>query len=202
MLDLKKIAVTGGLSSGKSSVCRFFKEHGAYVISADEIVHYLLSPTTELGKKVVSLLGEDIITQGQINRAKVADKIFHDAELLKKTENLLHPAVREEILSAYRKVSEAESTSLFIAEIPLLYEAGMDKDFDYVISVVADREKSIERFQLSTTYGPEEFQKRMTRQLEPEKKAARADIVIHNNGSLAELKQTVIDIFQKLNPTI
>ena len=69
MLKLKKIAVTGGLAAGKTTVCQIFKELGAYVVSADEIVHQLLSPDTAVGQQVVSLLGSDIVS-GQIIRSE------------------------------------------------------------------------------------------------------------------------------------
>ena len=78
MLRLRKVAVTGGLSCGKSSVCRIFKELGAYVVSADEIVHRLLSTKTNLGQQVISLLGKEIITNGKINRSTIAKKVFND----------------------------------------------------------------------------------------------------------------------------
>ena len=76
MLTLKRVAVTGGLSSGKSSVCFFFKELGAYVVNADDIVHTLLSTDTQLINKVKLLFGENVIVDGKIDRSKVAKIVF------------------------------------------------------------------------------------------------------------------------------
>ena len=119
---LRKIAITGGLSCGKSSVCRIFKELGAYVISADEVVHQLLSPTTNLGRQVISLLGADIVVDKQIDRSKIAKKVFKQPALLQSLENLLHPAVRDEIEKQYQQIANQPSPPLFVVEIPLLFE--------------------------------------------------------------------------------
>lgn len=202
MLTLKKVAVTGGLSSGKSSVCRFFKELGAYVISADEIVHRLLTLETDSGQRVLALLGTEILSDGQIDRSKIAACVFKDANRLNALEEVLHPAVREETLKEYQKALASGTTTLFVAEIPLLFETGGDKTYDYTICVASEPEKSIKNFQDSTGYGKDEYQRRMARQLSPEEKCAKADFVINNNGSLADLKQAVTNIYNQLNPPI
>ena len=199
---MKKIAVTGGLSSGKSSVCRFFKELGAYVVSADEIVHQLLTSESPVGQQVIALLGQDIVANNSIDRTKVGEKVFRDPELLKALETILHPAVRKETLKEYQKACASQTTSLFVAEIPLLFETGGQKGYDYTISIEADSEESIKRFQSSTGYGKHEYQRRMARQLSPEKKCAEADFVIRNNGSLEDLRKAVINIYHQLNPSI
>src|SRR6478672_5591088 len=93
----KKIAVTGGLSSGKSTVCQFFREFGAYVTNADEIVHRLLTPEKSVGQQVINLFSEDILTNGQIDRSKIAEKAFSNPKLLQALEDLVHPIVQHEI---------------------------------------------------------------------------------------------------------
>lgn len=202
MLTLKKVAVTGGLSSGKSSVCRFFKELGAYVINADEIVHQLLTPETPLGQQVVALLGNDIISGGKIDRSKAASKVFNNTKLLKELENLLHPAVREKTQEEYQKALTKGKTSLFVVEIPLLFETGNETEYDATIAVVADKKASMDRFLSSTGYGENEYKRRMGRQLSPEEKSKRADFIIRNNGSLTDLKKAVTNIYHQINPSI
>jgi dephospho-CoA kinase len=93
-METRKIAVTGTLSSGKSTVCQLLKEFGAYVVSADEIVHRLLRVETEIGQKVIDLLGEEILSEGQIDRAKIAKKVFRNPQLLQALEQIIHPQVR------------------------------------------------------------------------------------------------------------
>src|ERR1700733_11999306 len=102
MLGLKRLAVTGGLSCGKTLVCCLFKDLGAYVVSADEIAHRLLSPDTIVGKQVIRLLGSDIVVDNNINRRIVASKVFKDTNLLKSLEQITHPVIRDEIENKYQ----------------------------------------------------------------------------------------------------
>jgi dephospho-CoA kinase len=199
MLKLVKIAVTGGLACGKSSVCRFFKELGAYVISADEIVHQLLSPKTTLGQKVIKLIGSDIVINNQIDRSQIAKKVFNQPQLLKALEELIHPAVREEMENQYQRVKELQLASVFVAEIPLLYETGGERFFDYTVVVMADEGECQKRFEKSTGYGKDEYKKRMERQMSVTEKARRADYVIVNDGTLEEIKNNVLNIYQLVN---
>ncbi len=198
MLKLSKVAVTGGLSCGKSSVCRFFKELGAYVIDADEVVHQLLSSDANLGQQVIKLLGSDIVINYQIDRSKIAQKVFNNPKLLKSLENLLHPAVEAEIKKEYQRVKEQNFAPLFVVEVPLLFEADWDQGFDVCIAVMADRDTCLKRFKESKKGDKNEYDKRMQRQLSPFEKAQRAHYAIQNNGSLSDLKDEVKRLFNQL----
>jgi len=198
MLTLRKVAVTGGLSCGKSSVCRFFKELGSYVVNADEIVHQLLSPNTDIGQQVINLLGSDIVVNGKIERGIIANKVFNNHALLLSLENLLHPAVFNEIEKQYQQAKIEQQASLFIAEIPLLFEVNGQGNFDLIIDVWSDPEACRDRFKASTGYNADEYKKRMSRQLPPEEKAKRADIIINNTGNLQDLRGTVVSVFTQL----
>lgn len=198
MLTLRKVAVTGGLSCGKSSVCRYFKELGAYVVSADEIVHQLLSPNTPIGRHVVDMLGEDIITDHEIDRRAIAKKVFRNPILLRSLEQLIHPAVQQEIEKQYQQVKKQGITPLFIAEIPLLFESADTHGFDATITVWADSKQCKQRFQDTTGYGEEEFNNRMAFQMSPEEKIKRADYVIDNSGSPEKTREAVAALFTKL----
>lgn len=196
MLILRKVAVTGGLSCGKSSVCRFFKELGAYVVSADEIVHQLLSPNTDIGQQVINLLGNDIVINGKIERGIIANKVFNNHALLLSLEKLLHPAVLSEIEKQYQQAKVKQQVPLFIAEIPLLFEADGQGNFDLIIDVWSDPEVCRQRFKATTGYDADEYNKRMSRQLPPEEKAKRADIIINNTGNLQDLHDVVFGLFR------
>ncbi len=200
MLILKKVAVTGGLSCGKSSVCRIFKELGAYVVSADEIVHHLLTPETRPGQQVIELIGSDIVVDHHIDRSKIAQKVFGNPNLLKSLEQILHPAVRNEIDKQYQYALQQGQATLFVVEIPLLFEA-FSEGYSETIAVIAERESCIRRFRQSSGYGREEYEKRMARQFSPEEKARRATYVIPNDGSMEDLRQAVVEINNKLIQT-
>lgn len=191
MLKLKKIAITGGVASGKSSACRFFKELGAYVVSADAIVHDLLKPNTDLGQQVIRQFGPDVIENGQISRKILAEKAFKDAKQLKKLEELLHPAVLRKIEELYAEARNKGSYSSFVVEIPLLFEIEAEKHYDVIVAVLTDDAKAKNRFE-QAGFQKAEYDLRMSRQLKPKEKAAKAHYIIHNNGSLEDLRQEVI----------
>jgi dephospho-CoA kinase len=198
MLRLRKVAVTGGLSCGKSSVCRYFKELGAYVVSADEIVHQLLSPNTSIGQQVISLLGSDVIVDKKIDRHAIARKVFNNPKLLHSLEQLIHPSVEQEIEKQYQQVKKQGAIPLFIAEIPLLFEVANEHNFDAIITVWANEEQCKQRFKNATRYADEEFYTRMTFQVSPEEKIKRADYVIDNSGSIEQMHKNVLALFLKL----
>ncbi len=198
MLKIKKIAVTGGLAAGKTTVCKIFKELGAYVVSADEIVHQLLSPGTAIGQQIAALLGSDIIKGNTFDRKKIAAKVFSAPHLLTALEELLHPAVFEEIERQYVQISHEKKHALFVAEIPLLYEARAENDFDCIVTVMADRELCRQRFMKETHQSAEEFEKRMKRQMEPEQKADRSHFTIENKNTLEQLKTDVNILYSQL----
>lgn len=191
---MRKIAVTGGLASGKTSVCRFLRKLGAYVVSADEIVHKLLTLDSETGSSIVKLFGPEVVIDGQLDRALIAEIAFQSRETLEKLEQIIHPQVGREIDRLYREVSEEQRYSLFVVEVPLLFEAGMEDLFDAVIAVRADPEICRERF------GDEEqYTKRMQRQVSMEEKERRADFVLFNEGSLEELRAATEAIIESLS---
>lgn len=194
MLNLYKVAVTGGLSCGKSTVCQLFQQLGATVISADEIVYRLLSPECSIGQSVIALLGQEIVDKKAINRQKVAEIVFQDPEKLKRLEAILHPEVNKQIAQAYDEANLRKASSLFVAEIPLLFEASMEHDFDAVITVATDLTLAQKRFK-----GPQDaFNIRNAQQMSLDEKIKKSSFTLYNNGSLEELKLNVQTLFNQL----
>ncbi len=197
---MRKIAVTGTLSSGKSTVCQLFKELGAYVVSADEIVHQLLASGTKIGQQVIDIFGDDILTNGQIDRSKIAKKAFRDPVLLQALEKLIHPQVRDQIEKEYQCCNGA-TYPLFVAEIPLLFETNWDVDYPETIAVIATPELCKQRFEKNKNISNEnDYQQRAKRQLSADEKACKATHVIYNNGSLEMLRANVANLFELLTP--
>lgn len=194
MLKLKKIAITGGVASGKSTVCRFFQELGACVVSADAIVHELLSPETSLGQKVLHQFGPEILQEGKISRRILAEKVFENPAQLEALERLLHPAVLQKIDELYQQATRSGKWTSFVVEIPLLYEIQAEDSYDVIVAVLADEKIAKERFRQGG-FQPNEYDRRMSRQLQPSQKAKRAHHILINNGSLEQLRHEV----EKLN---
>lgn len=190
---MKKIAITGGIASGKSSVCQFFKELGAYVVFADAIVHDLLESDRELCQRITEQFGLKIVRGNRLDKKALADLAFENPGLLQKLERLIHPKVFGKIESLYKEVEKTGEYSLFIVEIPLLYETNADFFYDATIAVISDEKEAKKRFQ-KKGFEEEEYTRRMKRHFSPQEKAAKAQHIITNNGSLEDLKKQVLKL--------
>lgn len=198
MLTLKRVAITGGIASGKSTVTEEFQKLGAYVVSADQIVHQLLSSNSELIKQVIALLGNEVLSEGRLDRKKVAKKVFSNRALLRQLEALIHPLVASEIERRWREVEKSQKYSLFVAEVPLLFEAGQDGWYDVTCAVIANESDCKRRFCQQTGFDEEEYERRASRQLTQDEKAKKAKFVIENIGSLDELKSRSTTLYKQL----
>ncbi len=199
MLQLKKIAVTGGLSSGKTTVCRILHECGAFVMDADEVVHHLLSTHSDLHTALIDLLGTDVLAEdGQLHRGKIAEKVFTNQQLLFSLEKLIHPLVKDEICQRYHHVKHTKHYPFFVVEVPLLFESTFDDFFDVIISVIADKQLCQQRFATTTGYDNAEYNRRMEKHLPVQEKASLSHFVITNNAGLSELREATDDVYQKI----
>lgn len=199
MLVFTQVAVTGIPSCGKSSVCHFFEKLGAHVESADAIVHHLLTENSKIGQKVITLLGPEVVENGQLCRRRMAELVFQRRDLLHALEALLHPEVKREIAKHSEKAKKKGRSPLFVVEVPLLFEAGMQDQFDKVITVIADEEACRQRFVAKTGSTKIDFDQRLARQWSQEKKAEMADYVIENNAGLNALELSACQLFKQLS---
>lgn len=197
MLILKKIAVTGGIASGKSTVCKVFQELGAYVVNADDIAHEMLIPSTEVGQRIIQAFGQDILKQGKIDRRALAQLAFQNSESLHQLELILHPPIVRRLEELYKEARKAGTYTSFVVEIPLLYEIKQETFYDKVIAILADEELCRKRF-TEKGFSADEYDRRMRRQLSPKQKSAKADYVIHNNKTLDHLRKEVVRINQSI----
>jgi len=195
---LRKIAITGGISSGKSTVCRLLAEQGAYIVDTDKIVHSLLLSDQEIRKKVISLLGPDVIVNDNLDRKAIAAKVFSHPETLKSLELLLHPTVFHELELQYQNEKNNPKYNLFVAEVPLLYETESSKLFDFIVVVLAEKELCIDRFIEDHKGSRLAFEKRMQRQMAPNQKAAKAHYILVNNDSIEKLKKQVTNLLTNI----
>jgi len=187
MLKLKKVAVTGGIGCGKTTICDILKEAGAYVVNSDEVAHDLLEVDSLLGKKIIKFFGSEIITNGDFDRGKIAERVFNDPNGLHYLESLLHPVMLREIEKRYEQAKKRKFR-LFVVEMPLLFELHQEKMFDIIITVYAKKSLCMQRL---SPQKRKDINKRMQRQCSIVEKKRRADVVIINNGTKEELKKKV-----------
>ncbi len=190
MLKLKKIAITGGIGSGKSTVCRILKAHGAYQVNSDAIVHQLLSQDKSCIQQIIQILGTAVLVDGKIDRKKIAHVVFEDREKLNRLENILHSRLLEEVDKEYAKALSMPKHLAFVVEMPLIQEIGKTEGFDLIVAVICSDEQAKVRAKRTGLF-ENDFEKRMARQWSTSKKAKQADYIIVNNQSIENLEQEV-----------
>jgi dephospho-CoA kinase len=197
--SILRVGITGGIGSGKTLVCSMFSNQGIPVLSADDIAKELMQKDVSLRAGLRALLGPSAYRpDGSLDRSFVAAKIFSDASLQKKVNKLVHPAVEAEVDTRFRTLQEA-GHAVGIVEAALIYEAGFDKRLDVVIVVDAPEDERIRRVVARDGSSVEQVEGRIAAQLAPEKKARKADYIIHNTGSRSDLESSVTFLFTILH---
>jgi dephospho-CoA kinase len=186
------IGLTGGIAAGKSEVLRILGELGATTISTDAVVHDLLG-SERVRDALVGRWGAGVAPEGTVDRGAVGAIVFERPEELKWLESLLHPLVGEEVARWRRDLPD--DVEVAVVEVPLLFEGSMGTIFDATIAVSAG---DAERERRAAARGTGALEARSGRQLSQEEKAARATFAISNDGSLAELEETLRELYPRL----
>jgi dephospho-CoA kinase len=190
------VGLTGGIASGKSTVSAMLAEQGAEVIDADHIARQVVMPGTPAWCKIREHFGPGVLhPDGQIDRQALADIVFADKSKLALLNEITHPAIFARI--ADRLEAHHGQDVVVILDAALLIEAGLAEGVDVVIVVHSPREIQVERL-AAKGVGQTDARNRIASQLEPEKRLARADIVIDNSGSLEDLGRQVDKIWKEL----
>jgi len=196
--DFKTYGLTGNIGTGKSTVAWMFEELGAPVLDADEIAHESLAPHTAVWKAIYKRYGSQVMTSdGVADRTTIARIVFQDPDERKFIESHIHPYVKREIEVRMAKLAR-EGHAFAIAEVPLLYEAGWEDDFDAVIVVRCTEDQEIERCSEKFGMKREETLLRLGAQYPLERKVEAADVVIDNDGPLEETKVQVERIYRDM----
>jgi dephospho-CoA kinase len=192
------IGLTGGLGAGKSEALRILGELGAATLSSDSVVHELLQ-SDELRDVVVDRLGAEVAADGALDRSLIAERVFGDDEARSWLEGTLWPRVGARVVAWRRSLDEADPPPrAAVVEVPLLFEAGMEKAFDRTIAVVADETVRTGRAGARDHAAVAE---RTGRQLSQEEKSQRADFTVRNDGTIDELKRSLSRVLAKIERT-
>ena len=186
------VALTGGIGSGKSLAAEYFAELGAQVLDFDQLARDVIERGTEGFDEVLTRFGDEVLSQGVIDRSKLAQIVFSDSDARLDLEAIVHPRIREEF---DRVVSGLQSGSILISQIPLLVESKNEYPFEFVITVSASEE--LRRARLLER-GMKDFQitKRLEAQSTDQAREAIADAVIHNTGDKDHLLRQVENLYE------
>ncbi len=189
------VGLTGGIGSGKSEAAQCFKELGVAVIDADAIAHQLTQAGTEPFNEIVRLFGDSIVnTNGGLDRAKLADIVFHDHAKKQQLEDIIHPQVRQQI----RDFKHAHSSEAYIiVVIPLLIESGQSDLVDRILVVHANESVRIKRVAARDARSNQQITSIIQSQASDADREAAANDNLDNNGTLDDLRKSVMQIHHK-----
>lgn len=180
------IGLTGGIASGKSTVSAELRRLGLPIFDADAEAKLAVSKGSEGLAQVIEALGSEYLTdEGELNRAKVAERVFHDKEALKTLEAIIHKIVWARAEQFMQENRSAER-QLAVLDVPLLIECGWHKLVDSVWLVAVSRKQQIERAMLRSGMTADEVEARISAQMSLAEKKKYADIVLDNSGTLEE----------------
>jgi dephospho-CoA kinase len=191
-----RVALTGGIATGKSYVLSRLKERGVRTIDADDVVHDALAPGTPATGAIAEQFGSVFLKpDGGIDRALLGAKVFSDPGARRQLEAILHPIVYATI----RKWFDAVDRQIGVASIPLLYETGREKDFDFVVVTVCPPGVQLQRLLEREGMSEAEARQRISAQMPAEEKAARGDFVILTGGSTLATDGQIDQLLAALN---
>lgn len=194
---MRVIGLTGGIGSGKSTVSAMLRELGATVVDADEAARAVVEPGTPALEEIEREFGAEVLKEGRLDRARLAELVFEDPELRKKLEGITWPRVREWM--AVRMAEAVErGEEVVVLDIPLLYEARDPDDFAAVITVYAPEEEQVRRL-AGRGFAEADARARIRNQLPLAEKVRRATYVVDNSGSVEETRRQVEELWRKLS---
>jgi len=172
-----KLGITGGIGSGKTSVCKVFDVLGIPVFSADREAREIMEKEGVIRSKLNSITGKDLYISGSLNRIELAAIIFNDSAILEKVNSLVHPAV----LDYFRKWTMDQIAPYVIMEAAILFESGASEVVDRVATVVTPVEQRMERVIRRNKLSREQVERRIKNQMDDETRIELSDYIIYNS---------------------
>jgi len=181
---VKLVGLTGGVGSGKSTVAAMLRELGATVVDADEAAHAVYEPGTQGFAAVVREFGEKFVSDGRIDRKRLGELVFKDADARQRLNAIVHPLVREWMAARTAEAAE-RGAGVVVQDVPLLFENGLERLFPVVVLVWVPREVQIDRLVSGRGFSRERASEVIAAQMPIDEKRARAQHMIDNSGATA-----------------
>ena len=195
---MKKIGLTGGIGSGKSTVAKLLAEAGFKVVDADQIAREIMEPGSPVLDDVADAFGADVIREdGTLDRGKLAGRAFVDKRATEKLNSITHPAIRAE---SERRFADAEAAGepAVVYDMPLLVDIGMHRDMDLTVVVDVDADERVRRLVSSRGLDEADARARIAQQIDDATRKAAADVIIDNNGAIDALSPQVDELIARL----
>ncbi|MEX2459158.1 MAG: dephospho-CoA kinase [Actinomycetota bacterium] len=191
------VGLTGGIGSGKSTVAKLFADRGAVIVDADVLARAAVEPGTPGFDRISERFGREVVNEGgEIDRQALAAIVFADESARRDLEAIVHPEVGRGLLAAIE--AHRDSDAIVVFDAPLIVEGGFGDGLDALVVVTAPREEQVARLIRDRGMAGDEAEARIAAQSPTEEKVARADHVIVNDGSLAELGGAVDEVWAAL----
>lgn len=189
-----KVGITGGIGSGKSTVCRLLANYGVAVYVADDRAKELMQSNDSVRRSLVETFGDDTYVDGTLNRAYLAECVFSDKEALARLNSIVHPAV----MADFDSWASVQSGDYVVLESAILFEAGLDDRVDTTVAVMAPREVRLERAMQRDGATREQIENRMNNQLSDDELCTRSKYAVVNI-LLEDLEEDVEQLHRRLS---
>jgi dephospho-CoA kinase len=194
-----RVGLTGGIASGKSAVAAELAARGAIIIDADVLAREVVEPGTPALAAIIDRFGPQVLSDGQLDRTRLAQIVFADPLARRDLERIVHPAVRARAADLERAAGRA---AVVVHVIPLLVETGQQEDFDLVVTVDVDHETQIKRLIARNGYTRAEAESRIAAQASREDRRIAADVVLDNTGSVPQLREQIDALWAELSSAV
>ncbi|KQB86452.1 dephospho-CoA kinase [Corynebacterium lowii] len=194
---MKKVGLTGGIGSGKSTVAALLEQQGLPVVDADQIARDIVEPGQPALAELAEAFGAEILNpDGSLNRAGLAGIAFATPESTELLNSIMHPRIEEETARRFAQ-AEAAGASAVIYDMPLLVDKGLHRGMDLTVVVDVPADLRVERLR-GRGMEPEDARRRIAAQIDDATRNAAADVLIDNSGSLAALESQVQELIERI----
>jgi dephospho-CoA kinase len=196
------VGLTGGVATGKSTAAKMFKQCGAIVIDADELAHEVVKPGKPAWQEIVKTFGKTVLNaDSTLNRRELGAVVFRNQTKRRRLERIIHPRVAREQTRLTKQAAQKDPHAVVIYDVPLLFEAGIEKRVDRTIVVTANRETQIARLKIRNGLSRADAIRRIRSQMPLSKKIRLADIVIDGTrprqDTVKAIRATYHDLLQQ-----
>jgi dephospho-CoA kinase len=193
------VGLTGSVATGKSTVAKMLKQYGAVVIDADQLARDVVKPGKPAWRAIVTLFGKTVLNPDRsLDRQALGSIVFRNRTKRRQLERIIHPRVAREQQRLVRRIAKRKPHAVIIYEVPLLFEAGVDRRVDEIIVVTADRETQIVRLTKRNNLSRTEALRRIRSQMPLAKKIQQADYVLNGTLPRPSLRKQVGQLFKSL----